>query len=129
LGKADSNLVDGGVNGMIKPRGTKAKPRKSKVEAPGPRSKRASKSGDEQASSKDAKVGRGISEAFDGADYDLSEIPETIPLALAGRWVAWSGDGLRIIGSGATLLDAEEAAANAGETEPIFERAAGRLRR
>jgi hypothetical protein len=114
---------------MIKPRGTKAEPRKPKVEAPGPRSKRLSTSGGEQASSKDAMVGHGISEAFDGAGYDLSEIPEAVPLALAGRWIAWSADGLRIIGSGATLLDAEEAAANAGETEPIFERAAGKLRR
>jgi hypothetical protein len=114
---------------MIKPRGSKARPRKPKVEAPGPRSKRLSKTGGEQASSKDAKVRPGISEAFDGAGYDLSEVPETVPLALAGRWIAWSADGLRIIGSGATLKDAEDVASQAGENEPIFQRAFGKYRR
>jgi hypothetical protein len=129
LSKVDSNLVDGRVNGMIKPRGTKAKQRKPKVAAPAPRSSRVSKSGGEQASSKVGKAQRGNSGPANDAGARRRNEPETLPLALAGRWVAWSGDGLRIIGSGATLVDAEEAAANAGETEPIFERAAGRLRR
>jgi hypothetical protein len=44
---------------------------------------------------------------------------------LAGRWIAWSADGLRIIGSGATLKEAEEVASAAGELDPIFEVAPG----
>lgn len=28
------------------------------------------------------------------------ERPETIPLAYAGKWLAWSGDGLRILAVG-----------------------------
>jgi hypothetical protein len=114
---------------MIKPRGTKAKQLKPKVEAPTPRSKRAKKSDGEQASPKFTRARRGISEAFDGEGISPSDTPQTIPRALAGRWVAWSADGLRIIGSGVTLEDAEQAASQAGETEPIFERAVGMFRR
>jgi hypothetical protein len=114
---------------MIKPRGAKAKQRMPKVEAPTARSRRAKKSGGEQASSKVTKARRGISEAFDGAGISPSDVPQTIPRVLAGKWVAWSADGLRIIASGLTLKNAEEAASQAGETEPIFERAGGTLRR
>jgi hypothetical protein len=53
----------------------------------------------------------------------------SLPLELAGRWVAWSSDGLRIIGSGKTLEEAEAVAAAAGEDDPIFEVAMGGLRR
>jgi hypothetical protein len=49
--------------------------------------------------------------------------PETIPRELAGRWIAWSADGLRIIGSGVTFKEAVEAAAAAGDPEAILERA------
>jgi hypothetical protein len=129
LSEVDLNLVDWSVNGMIKPRGTKAKVRMPKIKAPTPGSDRAKKSDGEQASSKLTSARPGISKAFDGAGISPSDIPETLPLALAGRWVAWSADGLRIIGSGATLKDAEEVALQAGENEPIFQRAFGKHRR
>ena len=51
--------------------------------------------------------------------------PETIPRELAGRWIAWSADGLRIIGSGKTFQEAVEAATAAGDLDAIFERASG----
>ena len=105
---------------MIKPRGAKAKQRPKR---------RAKKSNGERAPSMDATAPHAASEPNGSIGGDQHGEPQTVPLALAGRWIAWSADGMRIIGSGATLKDAEEAATQAGETEPIFERAAGRLRR
>ncbi len=61
-------------------------------------------------------------------EADQSKVPQSMPMELAGRWVAWSSDGLRIIGSGKTLEEAEAAACAAGEEDPIFERALGGLR-
>jgi hypothetical protein len=54
--------------------------------------------------------------------------PESIPRELAGRWIAWSADGLRIIGSGTTLKEAEKVASAAGDPDAIYERASGVLR-
>ncbi len=54
--------------------------------------------------------------------------PESIPLALLGRWVAWSSDGLRIVASARTLAEAERLAHEAGEPEPILEPHPGRAR-
>jgi hypothetical protein len=51
--------------------------------------------------------------------------PESVPVTMAGRWIAWSADGLRIVGSGATLKKATAAAEAAGESDPIFERVGG----
>jgi hypothetical protein len=48
--------------------------------------------------------------------------PEVLPLALVGKWVAWSSDGLRIVASAETLEEAERLAAEAGEPEPILHR-------
>ena len=48
--------------------------------------------------------------------------PEILPLSLAGKWVAWSSDGLRIVASAESIEDAERLAAEAGEPEPILER-------
>jgi hypothetical protein len=76
----------------------------------------------DRASAKDADSGRGV-------EVDQANEPQSIPRELAGRWVAWSADGLRIIGSGATLNEAEEAASAAGEPDPIFEVASGTVRR
>jgi len=45
-----------------------------------------------------------------------------VPLELAGKWVAWSLDGSRIIAHGETLDACEEAANRAGETELRFEK-------
>jgi hypothetical protein len=63
------------------------------------------------------------------AEGGKNKVPQSMPLELAGRWVAWSSDGLRIIGSGTTLEEAVAVAAAAGEEDPIFERAMGGLRR
>lgn len=54
--------------------------------------------------------------------------PEVLTLALAGNWIAWSGDGLRIVACAPTLVEAEELAHAAGEPEPIMERHPGRYR-
>jgi hypothetical protein len=39
---------------------------------------------------------------------------EVIPRAYAGKWIAWSEDGRRIIAVGATLKSCEQAAARSG---------------
>ena len=64
------------------------------------------------------------------SDYQDSEDqePEVLPLSLAGKWVAWSSDGLRIVAAADTIDEAERLAAEAGEPEPIFERHPGRAR-
>lgn len=74
------------------------------------------------ASTKDA------SSVGDDVDGNQADEPELIPRELAGRWIAWSADGLRIIGSGASLKDAVEVASAADEPEAIFERTSGFIR-
>jgi hypothetical protein len=114
---------------MIKPRGPKAKQRKPKVEAARVPSKRPKKSDGARTLSIVAKVPQGASAAYSGEGVSQTNEPEAVPLALAGRWIAWSSDGLRIIGSAVTLNDAEEVASRAGEQEPIFQRVVGMTRR
>jgi hypothetical protein len=63
----------------------------------------------------------------DQLDSPIQE-PEILPLSLAGKWVAWSSDGMRIVGSGDTIEEAERLAAESGEPEPIFELHPGRAR-
>jgi hypothetical protein len=75
-----------------------------------------------QASSKDSRHRRGV-------ESDTIDEPQSMPMELAGRWVAWSADGLRILGSGKTLEEAEAVASAAGEHDAIFEVAPGGLRR
>jgi hypothetical protein len=58
-----------------------------------------------------------------GWGRDRAQEPETIPRELAGRWIAWSANGLRSIGSGKTFQEAVEAASAAGDPDAIFERA------
>lgn len=48
--------------------------------------------------------------------------PDDLPLALLGRWVAWSSDGMRILASAETSDEAESLAIEAGEPEPILHR-------
>lgn len=52
--------------------------------------------------------------------------PEVLPLSLAGNWVAWSSDGMRIVAAAPTIEEAERLAFEAGEPEPILERHPGR---
>jgi hypothetical protein len=54
--------------------------------------------------------------------------PEVLPLSLAGKWVAWSSDGIRIVASGSTIDEANQLAAEAGEAQPILELHPGRAR-
>ncbi len=42
---------------------------------------------------------------------DPAPFPETIALELAGKYVVWSPDGLRIVGNGSTMAEALEIAA------------------
>jgi hypothetical protein len=72
----------------------------------------------DRASAKKAHSGEGV-------EGNHANEPQSMPIELAGRWVAWSADGLRIIGSGKTLEEAEAAASAAGEPDPIFEVAPG----
>jgi hypothetical protein len=48
--------------------------------------------------------------------------PQTVPLELGGKWLAWSADGLRIIAHGDSFLECKEEANKAGETDPCFEK-------
>ncbi len=57
-----------------------------------------------------------------------AEEPEILPLSLAGKWVAWSSDGMRIVAAASTIEEAERLAADAGEPEPIMELHPGRCR-
>jgi hypothetical protein len=43
-----------------------------------------------------------------------------VPLAYAGQWIAWNHLGTRIVASGRTLQEAAQAAATAGEMQPVF---------
>jgi hypothetical protein len=40
--------------------------------------------------------------------------PQVVPLEHAGKWVAWSSDGLRIVASGVSFSTCERAAVAAG---------------
>jgi hypothetical protein len=54
--------------------------------------------------------------------------PETLPLSLLGKWVAWSSDGMRIVAAAETSVEAERLAIEAGEPEPILQPHPGRYR-
>jgi hypothetical protein len=54
--------------------------------------------------------------------------PEILPLSLAGKWVAWSSDGMRIVAAAETSVEAVRLANEAGEPEPILEPHPGRYR-
>lgn len=47
--------------------------------------------------------------------------PQTIPLAYAGKWIAWIPDGMRIVAVGDTFALCESAAALAGFPEVAVE--------
>ena len=46
--------------------------------------------------------------------------PPAVPVDYAGQWIAWNPHGTRIVASGHTLQEAAQAAAAAGETQPVF---------
>jgi hypothetical protein len=43
-----------------------------------------------------------------------------VPLEYAGLWIAWDYQGTRIVASGRTIEEVMKAAADAGETRPVF---------
>jgi hypothetical protein len=47
--------------------------------------------------------------------------PETVPMELTGKWIAWSSDGLRIIAAGDSPTEARAAAEQAGVFDAMFE--------
>ena len=46
-----------------------------------------------------------------------------VPLEYAGKWIAWNHEGTRIVASGRTFQEAKDAAAAAGETDPVLGKA------
>lgn len=58
------------------------------------------------------------------ADDRVSQIPSAAPCAVpvdyAGQWIAWDHQGTRIVACGRSFPEAAEAAAAAGETQPVF---------
>jgi hypothetical protein len=47
--------------------------------------------------------------------------PETVGEQYGGRWIAWDGENLRIIASGATAEQAKQDALAAGVNDPTLE--------
>ena len=45
-----------------------------------------------------------------------------VPLEFAGKWIAWNHEGTRIVASARTFQEAKDAAAAAGESDPILEK-------
>jgi hypothetical protein len=54
-------------------------------------------------------------------EFSVQE-PEIVPLADVGKWIAWSSDGMRILGAADTIEEAERLAQKSGEANPILER-------
>jgi hypothetical protein len=50
-----------------------------------------------------------------------SERPEMVPVEYTGKWVAWTPDGRKIVGSGDTAKEAKIAAEKAGVRNGVFE--------
>ena len=65
---------------------------------------------------------RGTRPMTPAMDRKLPE-PQTIPLELGGKWIAWSADCLRIVAHGDTLGEVKEEAEKAGEQDPCFQKA------
>jgi hypothetical protein len=43
-----------------------------------------------------------------------------VPIEYAGQWIAWNAAGTQIVASGRTVQEVVQAAAAAGETQPVF---------
>lgn len=41
--------------------------------------------------------------------------PQAVPAELAGRWIAWSADGMKILGQGATIPEARASAGHVAD--------------
>jgi hypothetical protein len=51
-----------------------------------------------------------------------STSPESpvVPIDYSGQWIAWNSQGTHIVASGRTIQEAAQAAAAAGELQPVF---------
>jgi hypothetical protein len=54
---------------------------------------------------------------------DTLECPPIVPIELCGKWIAWDHARTKIVGSGATLSEAREAANKVGESRPYLTKA------
>ena len=63
--------------------------------------------------------GRDVPIFINRPDPDLDREPDTLPLSLVGKWVAWSSDGMKIMASAETREESERLAIEAGEPDPI----------
>jgi hypothetical protein len=43
-----------------------------------------------------------------------------VPIEYAGQWIAWNAEGTQIVASGRTIQEVVQAAAAAGEKQPVF---------
>lgn len=50
------------------------------------------------------------------------EAVAAVPAKYAGKWVAWSGDGITIVASGNTIREAREGAKKKGEEKPWLDK-------
>jgi hypothetical protein len=56
----------------------------------------------------------------DAAPEPVTAEPIVVPMEFAGQWIAWDAQHTRIVASGRTLQEAMQAAAAAGEAQPVF---------
>src|SRR5260370_41643486 len=67
--------------------------------------------------------GKGINMNSDSKSSESQSKHPIVPIEYAGKWIAWNQEGTRIVASGQTLQEAIEAAAKAGESDPILGKA------
>ena len=50
------------------------------------------------------------------------ELPKAAPVEFAGQWVAWNREQTEIVGHGRTWMEARQAAADAGVSDPVLQK-------
>ena len=50
------------------------------------------------------------------------ELPKAAPVEFAGQWVAWNREQTKIVGHGRTWMEARQAAADAGVSDPVLQK-------
>jgi hypothetical protein len=50
------------------------------------------------------------------------DFPKAAPVEFAGQWVAWNREQTEIVGHGRTWMEARQAAADAGVTDPVLQK-------
>jgi len=54
--------------------------------------------------------------------HSENQKPEAVPASMAGRYVVWSADGLRMIGHGRTIAEAREMAGSPGDARLVIQK-------